>query len=337
MSSDRSPWLSFIVPAYNIEPYLGACLESLLTAADDGTELLVCDDASTDATAEVLLQLAERWPNRIKVHRNAINQGLSATRNRMIDVAQGSYLWFVDGDDLVLPGAVAQLRQVVEQHDPDIVLCDFSILRDRQRLKHRLRGEGHRKTFRGAAGALSRDRVALVRGLFEAGQLHAWSKIARRSLYGSDLRFPVGRTFEDQALCPRLALRAMSHIHVAEPWIAYRQREGSITKDMTLKKLDDWTLALEGFPAELEAAQGNVDEATRMAVSYQAAVTFVRAMRQLSLLAPPDASRWAETFRQRLLGSLAMPMAALQRSYLRRGWWWRLLKLRRALALAQDR
>lgn len=178
------PWLSVIVPVYNAEAYLETCLASVLDQADEGVELLALDDASTDGSWSRLQTLARRWPGRLRVLRHAHNQGQSAARNTLIDAARGDYLWCVDADDRLLPGAVPRLAAIVRQHRPDMVLCDFQVWRERPRLKHRLRGERHRRSFDGPAGQLVHDRCALLAGLLARGQLHAWSKIARRALWG---------------------------------------------------------------------------------------------------------------------------------------------------------
>ena len=193
-------WLSILVPVYNVEPYLEECLGSVIAQlpAEGGVQLLVLDDRSTDGSWALMQRLAGRWPGRFELLRHERNGGLSAARNTMIDAATGDYLWFLDSDDRLLPGAIAGLRAIVRAHAPDVVLCDFQVWREQVRLKHRLRGEGHRRSFDGPAGRLVRDRGQLLAGMLMTGELHAWSKISRRALWGGadadDLRFPVGAT-----------------------------------------------------------------------------------------------------------------------------------------------
>lgn len=92
------PTLSVIIPAYNSARYLPETIESVLTQAGSDVEIIVVDDGSTDATPEVLAHYADR----ICIIRQA-NQGLSAARNRGIAQASGSWLAFLDADDLWLP------------------------------------------------------------------------------------------------------------------------------------------------------------------------------------------------------------------------------------------
>ena len=136
-----SPWLSILVPVYNVQPYLRECLASVVEQldGDDGVQILLLDDCSTDGSEALMQELARRWPDRLQLLRHERNSGLSAARNTMIDAARGEYLWFLDSDDKLLPGAIASLRAIVQAHAPDVVLCDFAVWREREHWKHRLR------------------------------------------------------------------------------------------------------------------------------------------------------------------------------------------------------
>ena len=220
----NAPWLSLLLPVYNVEPYLRQCVESIASQADEGVEIILVEDVSTDGSKALLLALQDELKGRLRLLQHGSNSGLSAARNTMLEAATGDYVWFFDSDDVLAPGALADLKSVIARDRPDLVMCDFMVLRERIQLKHRLRGELHRRTFQGPSDATLTDRSGLIHGLLEAGQLHAWSKISRRSLWGEDLRFPTGKYFEDQVVMPRLALRADSYRYVPRVWVAYRQR-----------------------------------------------------------------------------------------------------------------
>ena len=149
--------------------------------------------------------------------------------------------------------------------------CDFAVWREREHWKHRLRGERHRHSFNGPARRLERNRCALLAGLLSTGQLHAWSKISRRALWGDDLRFPVGRHFEDMATMPLMALRAGSFYYEPRPWVAYRQRTGSILASMSLSKARDQSAALRAFAQALQASPCSADVGVQLGLAQQAA------------------------------------------------------------------
>lgn len=331
-----APWLSVLVPVYNVRDYLAECIDSVLAQAPDdgGVEVLLLDDCSTDGSAEVIAQLQARWPGRLQALRHARNGGLSAARNTLIDAARGDYLWFLDSDDALLPGAIDGLRAAVQAHAPDAVLCDFQVWRERPRLKHRLRGEAHRRTFEGPSRTLQHDRAGLLRGLLATGQLHAWSKITRRALWADGLRFPPGRYFEDMATMPLALLRAASHCHVPEPWVAYRQRGSSILATMTLPKAFDQSAALRPLREALAGHPEEDDAGLCFAMAHQCARNMQGAMRVVQRASAPAAELDAAAARIRADFAAASPLdaAALLRAYLQRGWWLRWAKFRRAHA-----
>lgn len=337
-----APWLSVLVPVYNVRDYLTECIESVLAQAPDdgGVEVLLLDDCSTDDSSAVIAQLQSRWPGRLSVLRHARNSGLSAARNTLMDAAKGQYLWFLDSDDKLLPGAIDSLRTIVHRHAPDAVLCDFQVWRERPRLKHRLRGEAHRRTFDGSPRVLQQGTADLLCGLLATGQLHAWSKITRRELWADGVRFPVGRYFEDMATMPLALLRASSYYYAPETWVAYRQREGSILSTMTLPKAFDQSAALLALRQALEGRAELGHHGLQFAMAHQCARNLLGAMRFVRQASAPDAPDATEpelaaaAVRIRADFAAASPLAAeaLQQAYWRRGWWLRWLKFRKGYA-----
>ena len=321
-NTDVLPWLSVLVPVYNVKPWLHECLASVIDQLGDdaGVQILVLDDCSTDGSWALMQELAGRWPGRLQLLRHERNAGLSAARNTMIDAAQGEYLWFLDSDDKLLPGSIARLRTIVQAHAPDVVLCDFSVWRERVRLKHRLRGEHHRRSFRGPASRLEHDRCALLAGMLSTGELHAWSKISRRTLWGDGLRFPVGRHFEDMATMPLMALRARSFYYAPRPWVAYRQRAGSILASMSVPKALDQSAALLPFAQALQASPCASHQNLRLALAQQAARSLVGAMRAACRAGAVEV---ADELRRNFVAVSPLAPAELSRAYLLRGWWLR--------------
>ncbi len=325
-------WLSILLPVYNVAPYLEECLASVMEQlpAEGGVQVLVLDDCSTDGSWQLMQQLDQRWPGRLQLLQHARNGGLSAARNTMIDAATGDYLWFLDSDDKLLPGAIAGLQAIVRQHAPDVVLCDFQVWREQVRLKHRLRGEGHRRSFDGPARQLVQDRGRLLAGMLMTGELHAWSKVSRRLLWHG-LRFPVGRYFEDMATMPLMALRAHSFFYQPQPWVAYRQRGSSILATMTTPKALDQSAALLPLAQALQGGPELQQDGLRLALAHQAARCLTGAMRHVcqSNIAEPPPSVLAERLRQNFLASSPLTPQELERAYLRRGWWLRRRKFLR--------
>ncbi len=93
------PQISIIIPCYNIDKYLSNCIESVLGQTFVDFELILINDGSTDNTLNICEQYA-KLDNRIRVYSHE-NKGVSYTRNRGIELAQGNYIMFIDGDDYV--------------------------------------------------------------------------------------------------------------------------------------------------------------------------------------------------------------------------------------------
>lgn len=97
--------LSVLVPAYNLEHYIQDCLLSLLQQeVDFEFEVLVCDDASTDQTAQRIRELQKQHPVRLKPIFKTQNGGLGQNIQTLLEHANGEYIAYMDGDDLALPG-----------------------------------------------------------------------------------------------------------------------------------------------------------------------------------------------------------------------------------------
>ena len=99
MTKNNLPLISIIVPVYNAAQYLSKCIESILAQTYTHFELLLLDDGSMDNSLEICNSYAKQ-DTRIKVFSHS-NMGVSATRNRGIEFAQGEYISFVDSDDWV--------------------------------------------------------------------------------------------------------------------------------------------------------------------------------------------------------------------------------------------
>ncbi|RQO63562.1 glycosyl transferase family 2 [Paucibacter sp. KBW04] len=329
MPAQAAPWLSLILPVYKVEAYLQACADSILQQADEGVELIFVDDASPDASSALIEALQARHPQQIRLIRHAQNQGLSAARNTGLAAAQGSYVWCVDPDDLMEPGVLPRLKALIEgpaTQGLDLLLCDFRSFDDGQtQSKPKY---AHVSTFAGPSNSLQTDTEALLTGMFAQGQFHAWTKIVRRAAWPQDLRFPVGKAFEDLAVYPRLALTAQRWMHVNEVWMAYRQRPGSILSSLNASKLEDWMSALVGLPKALRAPGLSFSPQGLLLIAHFCARTFVRVCKRRTKLRDADAGKALKRFARQFAASSPIAPQELLRSYLKTGRLLRFLQLR---------
>src|SRR6266487_5498276 len=111
------PRVSAIIIFLNAERYIDEAIESVFAQAYDSWELLLADDGSTDGSTAIVLQYAERYPDKVRYleHPGHQNRGMSATRNLGIRNARGEYIAFLDADDVWLPQKLEQQVAILEQ------------------------------------------------------------------------------------------------------------------------------------------------------------------------------------------------------------------------------
>ena len=103
--------ISIIVPAYNVEKYIGKCVDSILRQNYTNFELLLIDDGSTDSTAFLCDTYAQR-DSRVKCFHKT-NGGLSDARNYGLERMTGKYVTFIDGDDYVSDSYISNLVRMI--------------------------------------------------------------------------------------------------------------------------------------------------------------------------------------------------------------------------------
>lgn len=193
--------LSIIVPVYKVESTLDACLESIVGQSFTDYQLILVDDGSPDKCPVMCDEWAGR-DSRIRVVHKA-NGGLSDARNAGIDAATGRYLMFVDSDDELADDTLEPLMTIVAEH-PEIDILEFPVS------KITVDGQGNEHSavtsFGGADNGIAQTYTDM-RDYWLNGRAYehsyAWNKLYRKSLF-DDVRFPVGRVFEDIHTLPQL-------------------------------------------------------------------------------------------------------------------------------------
>jgi len=121
-----NPKISIIIPVYNTEEYVAGAVESIMHQTLQDIEIILINDGSTDRSLEIMERLAAADP-RIQVY-SQHNQGQSVARNHGIQYASGSYLYFMDSDDLLEPDALEICYNKCVENNLDFVFFDASIL-----------------------------------------------------------------------------------------------------------------------------------------------------------------------------------------------------------------
>jgi CDP-glycerol glycerophosphotransferase len=119
------PLISVIIPVHAVQDYLGRCLDSVLSEQGVPVEVIAVNDASPDASGEIL---AGRADPRLRVIRTPAAIGPGPARQLGAKEATGEYLWFVDGDDELAGGALAAVAASLARLGPDVLIVDFENL-----------------------------------------------------------------------------------------------------------------------------------------------------------------------------------------------------------------
>lgn len=118
--------LSILIPVYNAERYLKRCLDSITKQVndDDGVEIIIVNDGSTDGSLDIIKEYAGRYPCVRWTSRE--NRGIGPTRNELIDRAGGEYFWFVDADDFISDGALGTVLPLLREGKYDMLMFAFN-------------------------------------------------------------------------------------------------------------------------------------------------------------------------------------------------------------------
>jgi glycosyltransferase involved in cell wall biosynthesis len=113
---NTSPALSVLVPTYNHERFIGACLDSILQQGYPNLEIVVADDASTDTTRDILRDYQQRHPDVIRLLLQEKNVGATPNARACFAACTGKYVAMFSGDDVMLPGKLIRQVEYMETH-----------------------------------------------------------------------------------------------------------------------------------------------------------------------------------------------------------------------------
>lgn len=220
------PVISIIVPCFNAAATLEATLHSALQQ-DIEKEVIVVDDGSTDGSAEILRRLGPR----IAVLTTP-NRGASAARTLGTQRARGQFLQYLDSDDLLLPGTLAERRAALHASGADIAHTDWQNL-----VQADAGGYRAGDVMRPDAEALSRDA--------EAATAASWfwappaALLYRRSIVERIGAWPAMQTCEDARFLFEAAARGARFTHVPGIGALYRVAPGSLSRRSARRFIED--------------------------------------------------------------------------------------------------
>lgn len=238
MENKNTPQISVIVPMYNVEKYVGECLDSLLCQTFQDFEVIVADDCSTDGSRKVVEEYQPKFNGRLRIVSTEKNSGgCTMPRNVGMEYASGKYLFFLDSDDLIVKTGLEQLYNVAEEFKADVVQCETFYTSTTSHLK------GAELTVKGfkKEGYVTEPTLDTYNIRRRINELHAnkyawtvWTKLLRRDfMLENEVYFPLTLNNEDLIFTIYCLSCAKRLVKYPAPINIYRYRESSIVHAKT--------------------------------------------------------------------------------------------------------
>lgn len=227
--------LSIIVPIYNVEKYVRACIESIYKQGLDEKkfEVIIVNDGTTGNSMEVISDIIDQHSNIVVI--NQENQGLSVARNNGIAIAKGEYILMTDSDDLLIENTLSSLLEIALETKADLVVADFISLNNKEI-----------DIFKGLNKNILEIREKDGEKLFledlNPRECYVWRTLFRREFISEEkIHFIPKLHYEDIPFTHECYIKAKKCIRT--PWIFYiyrKGREGAITSSFNTKKAKDY-------------------------------------------------------------------------------------------------
>ncbi|MEH7159013.1 glycosyltransferase family 2 protein [Neobacillus drentensis] len=229
------PIISIIVPIYKVEKYIHNCINSILAQTFEDFELILINDGSPDNCGEICNDFA-RMDNRIKVlHKE--NGGLSDARNAGLNIAQGEYIAFVDGDDWIEKDMYKILYQNIKKYNADISVCKYREVSGYSEIDSVITNNCKVFNNKEAFDCLFNNKYFAS---------HACDKLYKKELF-DNIQYPKGKLYEDMFTTYKLFEKINKVVYSNYIGYNYFQRKDGIVKSkFKIEKLD-YLNAFEGI------------------------------------------------------------------------------------------
>ena len=239
--AEKNPEISIVMPMYNMEKYIGECLDSILAQTFTDYEVIIVDDCSTDKSCEIVESYKPKFGGKIQLIRSEKNSGYPGIpRNKGIDISKGRYICFLDSDDAFINTALEELYNAAEEFQVDVVHCErYFFVQDEDFTtdKTRLKADAWLKADFVDEPTLMPESVEERIKLFTNGKFD-WSTfnnfIRRDFIKNNRLRFPDVKVCEDSIFAVYLLCLAETVVSVPNVIYVYRRRQGSMTETKSL-------------------------------------------------------------------------------------------------------
>ena len=232
MIKEDMPIITIIIPIYNVERYIGQCLQSVANQTmTEGVACILVDDCGTDKSVQIAEEFVNNYNGSITfqlIHHQQ-NSGLSAARNTGIKAANGEYVYFLDSDDQITPDCMAGFMKIIKEH-PVVDLIQGLIDQDSPYMN---------QFSTKALPTYTEDKKYIKKALLDYDELPvcAANKMVRRQLIvDNNLFFKEGIIHEDNYWSYFLAKYVKSLAVYSKKCYLYTENLVSITKAVNREK-----------------------------------------------------------------------------------------------------
>lgn len=231
MKNEPEPLVSVIMPVYNQLDFLDLAIKSILRQSYSNLELIIVDDGSNLETKKFLSQVAAS-DQRIKIF-HQVNAGQSVARNNGLSKAKGTYIYFMDSDDLVDTDLFKQSIRLLRQSQADLIIFDIGELNEKNERVLMDDGPNYQRS------KLISTEEALSLIIRYSRFVAPFNYFARKDIYTENqITFPENMIFEDQISTPTVYSHAGKIVFLAGgPFYWYRRRGNSATGEKWTKNL----------------------------------------------------------------------------------------------------
>ena len=243
--------VSIVIPIYNIEKYLRESVDSVLRQTYVNLDIILVDDGSVDSCPDICDEYAVK-DNRVRViHKE--NGGLSEARNAGLSLADGEYVYFLDGDDYIKPDAIEKLVKVIDQEKSEIVCFEWKTVYEDFNdpdYKEEFKRDHIYSTDK---GSLLFELMLKNNEFFVPVPIQFYSTAFLKK---NNLHFKKGIMHEDELFTPVAFIRAERVACINEQLYCRRLRANSImSKRVSLKSIEGLIGCVEGFIDEISNYQ----------------------------------------------------------------------------------
>lgn len=213
-----NPLISIVVPVYNVEKHLSKCLDSIISQSYKNLEIILVDDGTKDNSDKICDEYALK-DSRIKVL-HIENSGVSAARNRGLDVITGDYVAFVDSDDYIAENMIERLFDTIKSTNADISICGNIHVFDDTKAEFDTTNK---------ECVIYSPVEAIKEVWYQTSFLPSpWAKLYNAHIF-KELRYTEGIIFEDVDIMHEIFIRANKIAYLPQGLYAYVHRKNSIT------------------------------------------------------------------------------------------------------------